>query len=95
MRKFGTDKPEFMAFTLGDAKKVYKIPLAASMPADAILKLQEAYNEGAAAAFRYQLDLLRKYMGDAVEKLTAGDISDIYKAWEEESGTQGAEPGES
>ena len=91
MRKFGTDKPEFMAFTLGDAKKVYKMPLAASMPADAILGLQEAYNAGSAEAFRYQIELLRKYIGDAAGKLTAGDIGDIFRAWEEESAGQGAE----
>ena len=34
MRKFGTDAPEFLEFTLGDSEKVYKMPLAASMPMD-------------------------------------------------------------
>lgn len=80
-----------MAFTMGEAKKVYKMPLAASMPADMILGLQEAYQKGSAAAFRYQIEMLRKYIGDAVDKLTAGDIRDIFKAWEQESAEQGAE----
>lgn len=96
MRKFGTDKPEFMAFTMGEAKKVYKIPLSASMLAEELVELQEAYNEGDAAVLRYQLKLLKKYMGDsAADKLTTGDMKKIFDAWAEESTKQGAEPGES
>lgn len=95
MRKFGIDKPELMAFTIGESEKVHKIPLSASMPAEELLELQEAYNEGDAAALRYQLKLLRKYMGDAADKLTAGDMKEIFDAWAEESTQQGAEPGES
>ena len=47
MRKFGTDKPEFMAFTLGDAKKVYTNCTAAALRAkecvmDTANRVQEA-----------------------------------------------------
>lgn len=94
MRKFGKDKPELMSFNLGNSKKVYNIPLAASMPATLILKMQEAYKEGEAAAFAFQLDLLKKYIGDAADNLTAGDVRDIFNAWAADSAEQGAEPGE-
>lgn len=95
MRKFGTDKQEFMAFTLGNAKKEYKLPLAASMPADELLELYAAYQEGEREAFESQMKLLHRYIGDAASKLTAGDVRDIFEAWTEDSGEQGAEPGES
>lgn len=95
MRKFGKDKPELMAFTLGDSEKVYTIPLAASMPATLILEMQESYKGGNEAAFKFQLELLRKYIGDeAVDQLTAQDVRDIIDAWADESSKQGATPGE-
>ena len=49
MRKFGNDVPRFMAFTLGDGEEVYKLPLAASMPMETLLELQEAADDGADA----------------------------------------------
>ena len=94
MRKFGTDKPELMSFTLGDSDKVYKIPLAASMPGSLMLEMKEAYEEGDVAAFKFQIELLRRYIGDVVDKLTAGTIRDIIEAWGIESSEQGATPGE-
>lgn len=95
MRKFGVDKPELMKFMLGDDEEVYTIPLAASMPASLILEMSDASRNGDEALFRCQVEMLRRYIGDAVDKLTAGDIRDILKAWQEESTGQGAEVGES
>lgn len=95
MRRFGTDKPELMPFNIGESKKVYKMPLAASMPASTILRLQKSYQQGEAEAFEAQIEILRTYIGDIVDTLTAGDIRDIFDAWREESADQGAEPGES
>jgi len=94
MRKFGTDKPELMSFTLGDSSKVYNLPLAASMPATKLSEMQQISKEGDEAAFAFQLNLLRDYIGDAVDTLTAGDVKAIYEAWVEESSKQGAEVGE-
>lgn len=94
MRKFGKDKPELMSFTLGNSKKVYTIPLAASMPATLILEMQKAYKGGDVAAFEFQLNLLKKYIGEAADELTAGDVRDIFDAWTEDSKEQGAEVGE-
>ena len=94
MRKFGKDKPELMSFTLGNSKKVYNIPLAASMPATLILDMQKAYKEGESAAFEFQLNMLRKYIGEAADELTAGDVRNIIDAWAEYSKEQGAEVGE-
>lgn len=95
MRKFGTDKPELMSFKLGDSEKVYTIPLAASMPATLLAEMQEAANKGEGEYYKFQLDMLRRYIGEAVDTLTAGDVGDIMNAWVIESSGQGAEVGES
>ena len=96
MRKFGTDKPELMSFKLGDSEKVYTIPLAASMPAVILQEMQKVSSKGEGEVFDFQLDLIRKYIGDkAADTLTAGDVRDIMNAWAEESTQQGAEVGES
>lgn len=94
MRKFGTDKPDLMKFQIGDSDKVYTIPLAASMPASVLIKMSELA-ENDAEAFKFQFELLKKYMGDAADELTATEVRDIIDAWYEESGKNGADPGES
>lgn len=94
MRKFGTDAPEFMAFTLGESEKVYKIPLAASLPVQVLINMNKSMKDEA-SMMEVQLDFLRKYIGDAADTLTAGDVGAIWKAWSEESTKQGATVGES
>ena len=94
MRKFGTDAPEFMAFTLGDGETVYKLPLAASLPMPTLIEMDDAAAKGDAEALRFQFELLRRYIGDAADGLTGGDVRAIYQAWNEESLNQGATPGE-
>lgn len=94
MRKFGVDAPEFLAFTLGDSEEVYKIPLAASMPMTTLLELSEAAAKGDAESMRFQLDLLRRYIGERADDLTAGEVGEIFAAWNEESVGQGATVGE-
>lgn len=95
MRKFGTDKPELMSFTFGNSKKVYNIPLAASVPAPVILEMNQEYKKGEMEAFEWQVKFLRTYVGDLVDSMTTGDIKDIFDAWMIESSGQGAEVGES
>ncbi len=87
MRRFRTDKPEFFAFQIEDSEKVYKIPLAAHIPYP-VLKLIDNGFEG-------QYELLRKYMGDDIDDIPTGMVSDIIKAWNDASKEQGASPGES
>lgn len=94
MRKFGKDAPEFLEFTLGDSKTVHKLPLAASMPMDTLIEFQEATAKGGAESLKFQMDLLRRYIGDAADTLTAGDMTAIYSAWNEESAKVGASVGE-
>lgn len=94
MRKFGTDKPEVMSFTLGNSKKVYNLPLASSLPISTVTEMQKASEEGDYAMFEFQLKLLRQYVGDVIDTLTAGDVRDIFIAWNEESSKQGADAGE-
>lgn len=94
MRKFGNDAPEFMEFMLGDSEEVYKLPLAGSLPMETLIEMQEAVDKGETAAMRFQLELLRRYIGDAASTLNAVDVRDIYKEWTKESASQGAEAGE-
>ena len=99
MRKFGTDTPEFMTFTLGNSKKVYKLPLAASMPISVAVQFSEIAaisdeDMQNAASSKLQLDILRRYIGDAADDLTAAQVAEIFEAWAEESNKQGATPGE-
>ena len=93
MRTFGKDAPEFFCFQIADDKKVYKVPLAASMPYSVLKRMQEA--SGDESKFDTQVEMLRKYMGDVVDELDAITLSNILKAWAEASGGQGAEVGES
>ena len=93
MRQFGIDNKEFFEFKLGDSEEVYKIPLAASMPVNLLLEMQDADKND--KGFEVQLKMLKKYMGDVVDELTANTCADILKAWADESKTQGASVGES
>lgn len=95
MRKFGKDKPEFMAFTLGEETTVHRLPLAASLPAAAMLQMYDAYQGGEAAAFKWQIEFLRKYIGEAADNLTTSEVAEIISGWMEESESQGASAGES
>ena len=45
--------------------------------------------------FKFQFELLKRYIGEAADNLTAGDIRDIMNAWYKESADQGVEVGES
>ena len=94
MRKFGTDRPELMEFQLGDSDKIYAIPLAASMPAKTLVEMSELGNDDE-KIFKFQFDLIKRYVGEAADELTAGDVRDIMNAWYKESAGQGAEVGES
>ena len=93
MRSFGKDAPEFFCFQITGDKKVYKVPLAASMPYSLLKKMQKA--GGDEEKFDAQVEMLRKYMGDAVDELDAMTLGNILKAWAEASNKQGAEVGES
>ena len=90
MRTFGKDSPEFMAFKLGDSEKVYKMPLASSIPMSELLELSEAAAKGGSHILRCQLELLRKYIGKKADELTAQDVADIFAAWNDESAGTGA-----
>lgn len=94
MRKFGTDAPRLMAFTLGDDDTVYEMPLASSMPMERLIELNEGVAKGGVEALRAQMDLLRRYIGDAADSLTAGEMTEILAAWNEESSKAGAGAGE-
>ena len=87
MRKFGTDAPEFFTFQLEGSEEVYKIPLAASMPSKHLFMMK--------GGFEAQVEMLRVYMGDVVDELSAGTLADILEAWSTNTKEQGASVGES
>lgn len=93
MRSFGNDAPEVFRFQIKGDKKVYEVPLVASMPYSVLKKMKDA--RGEENRFSTQVDMLRKYMGDVVDDLDPATLSDILKAWAEESKQQGAKVGES
>jgi len=94
MRHFGKDVPQHLEFTLGDSETVHRLPLAANMPLEELCELQEAANVGGTTVLRFQVELLRRYIGEAADGLSAGDVNAIYTAWNEESAKQGATAGE-
>ena len=94
MRTFGKELTEYFEFQLEDDEKVYRIPLAAAMPFGLLDKMSKAVNTE--DRFTAQVDMLREYMGDVVDKLPVGVLSEILKAWGEEStNAAGASMGES
>lgn len=93
MRRFGQEAKEFFEFQIEGSDVIYKIPLAGSMPVSVLLDMQAADARG--EGFEVQMDMLRKYMGDAVDDLTAVMATQILQAWAEESRGQGATVGES
>lgn len=93
MRRFGREKIEYFEFQLEDSEQVYKVPLAASMPFTILNRMKEAANTE--ERFPVQVDMLRHYMGDVVDELTASTLSEILAAWGEESANAGASVGES
>ena len=93
MRTFAKSGTSFFEFQLEGEEQVYKIPLAADMPMTVLNSMYEASNTG--DRFMSQVEMLRKYMGDVVDELSAGTLSDILRAWSDESTRAGASVGES
>lgn len=91
-RSFGNDAPEFFSFQIAGDKKVYKVPLAASLPYSILKKMQNAKGDD---GFDTQVEMLRSYIGDIVDDLDTITLSNILKAWAGESQKQGAKVGES
>jgi hypothetical protein len=93
MRTFPKSGTSYFEFQLEGEEQVYKIPLAADMPMTVLNDMCEASNTG--DRFMSQVEMLRKYMGDVVDELSAGTLSDILRAWSDESTQAGASVGES
>lgn len=93
MRTFGTKITNFFEFKLEGYDTVYRIPLAPEVPYTILNKL---YAESASReSFNKQIEMLRKYMGDVVDELSAATLTDILQAWMEESNSTGITVGES
>ena len=99
MLNFGSAKTETLDFTLGDDDTVYHMPLGKHMPFHVIRKLSEVAaikdpDAKNAKALEVEGDILRTVVGDKVDELSVGDISDIFAAWNAASTANGAELGE-
>lgn len=92
MRKFGKTKQVFFEFQIEGSKKVYKVPIAASMPITEMLYLKEQDAKG--KGLEAQIEMLRKYMGDVVDELTSEMVTEILREWAKESQDIGASVGE-
>lgn len=98
-RAFGTDAPEFFEFSIGKSKKVYRLPLAASLPATCALAFADiaAEEDGARQEKLGQeliLSLLDKYCPGASSELTISALGEVLTAWIDASSSQGATLGE-
>ena len=93
MRNFGSSEVNYFEFQIEGSEKVYRIPLAANMPFMILKEMNDTAGTG--DGFIAQIDMLRKYMGDVVDDLSAGILSEILLAWSEESKNAGASVGES
>lgn len=93
MRKFGKENIEYFEFQLEGHPETYRVPLAAYMPFTFLKRMKETADTG--EGFIAQVDMLRTYMGDVVDTLSAGTLSEILLAWSEETKNAGATVGES
>ena len=93
MRRFGQEKKEYFEFQIEGSDVIYKIPLAASMPARLILFMNEADKRD--EVFEAQMAMLREYMGEDADEITTNTALQILEAWSDESMKQGATAGES
>ena len=94
MRKFGTDSPVFFEFGLVGSDETYRLPLVAHLPLSTLAELKEAAEYGGSKLMSFQVELLRRYIGDVAGTLSAGTVGEIYSAWNEESAKAGASAGE-
>ena len=92
MRTFGKSKVEYFEFQLEGDDRVYKIPLAAHVPYSVLDEMRTADED---ERFSVQVKMMRMYMGDVVDSLTAGTLSDIIIAWADACNNEGASVGES
>lgn len=92
MRTFGKHKTEYFEFKFEGDDKTYRIPLAANMPYNTLKEMNDAEDGD---KFDKQVKMLRKYMGEVVDDLMAGELSEILKAWAEASKAEGVSVGES
>lgn len=93
MRTFGKKNIEYFEFQLEGEDEIYKVPLAADMPFTLLHNVRVAAEDG--NGFVAQIDMLRVYMGDVVDKLSSGVLTEILNAWSDESTKTGASVGES
>ncbi|MBQ9020594.1 MAG: hypothetical protein IJ113_01065 [Eggerthellaceae bacterium] len=99
MRTISIKPKEYMEFKLGEGETVYRLPLAHCLPLATTARFSEVnaikdVDEKAAAALRIEYDMMREYMPDIADTLTAEQVGEIFAAWNDESTAAGANLGE-
>ena len=99
MRSISTKPIECMAFRIGDGETVSRLPLAHCRPLATTARFSEVnaikdVDEKSAAALRIEYDMMREYMPDIADTLTAEQVGEIFAAWNEESLAAGVNLGE-
>ena len=99
MRTINVKPKEFMEFKLGDGETVYRLPLAHCMPLPMSARFSEInaikdVDEKAAESLKLELEIMREYLPDIADTLTAEQVGEIFTAWNEESLAAGVNLGE-
>lgn len=65
----------------------YEVPLASAIPVRKALEMRRvAQANDADATLAFMVDYLSEYLGDALDRITLDDLSQIMLAWTEASG---------
>lgn len=99
MRTISVKPKEYMEFRIGDDETVYRIPLAHCLPLSLAARFSDINavkdeDERGALAVRAEYEMMREYLPDVADTLTAEQLGEIFVAWNEESTAAGANLGE-
>lgn len=99
MRTISVKPKEYMEFKLGEGETVYRLPLAHCMPLDMTARFSDVNvikddDEKAATALNLELEIMRRYLPEIADTLTAEQVGEIFAAWNEENIAAGVNLGE-
>ena len=85
--KIEPTKAKFLEVYVGDAKRPKKVPLAGSLPAPWILRINKTRalpdEVRGAAWFELLYALFREYVGPQVDQMTGDQLTELSDAWAE------------
>lgn len=89
----------FLEVYIGESETPKKVPLAGSLPAPWLIRINSVSklpeDARGAAWFELYYELFREYIGSDVERMTADQINALAEAWgDANNDEEGATPGE-